>query len=447
MNQQNDKERFGMAKKSEEIADIVERMPMAFGRWVAVVVIIFAALLLLFGWLIKYPDTVTGQIRINSSASSVKLVANTSGNIRLLGYQAKDEIAQDEYIAVIENPANTDDVRLIASIVRRFNPNEILNGSLQLRDSIRRLFPEKVSLGDLNLKYYAFLTSLKDNLDYQNDNVYEKQRTGITDDIKWKENILNESEQLLAVARQKREINQKWLEKYESMNKTEILTYEYEVDRSRSELLTARSDEQNLLKETSSIKMQIVENQNALNRLGVEQKDRERALKMELLSAFHDLTDNIKFWEQKYVFKSPFNGKLEYLKFLTNNQFIQAGEEIFGIVPEETNVFGQVFLPSVGAGKVKHDSRVIVKLDNYPYMEYGSIDGRVSSVSLLTQPQKTEQAQIETYLIVVELPDGLTTNYGETLDFRYEIAGTANIIVKERRLIERLFDNLKYRTK
>lgn len=80
-------------------------------------------------------------------------------------------------------------------------------------------------------------------------------------------------------------------------------------------------------------------------------------------------------------------------------------------------------------------------------MEYGSIEGTVSSISLLSQTQKTEKNSIETYLIVVDLPKGLTTNYGKTLNFLYEIGGTADIIVKERRLIERLFDNLKYRTK
>jgi hypothetical protein len=33
------------------------------------------------------------------------------------------------------------------------------------------------------------------------------------------------------------------------------------------------------------------------------------------------------------------------------------------------------------------------------------------------------------------------------LDFEYEISGQADIIVRERRLVERLFDNLRYRTK
>jgi len=38
-------------------------------------------------------------------------------------------------------------------------------------------------------------------------------------------------------------------------------------------------------------------------------------------------------------------------------------------------------------------------------------------------------------------------NYGEQLGFEHEISGQADIIIKERRLIERLFDNLRYRTK
>ena len=42
--------------RSEELDEIIDRMPMAFGKWVALAVIVFAALFLLFGWIIKYTD-------------------------------------------------------------------------------------------------------------------------------------------------------------------------------------------------------------------------------------------------------------------------------------------------------------------------------------------------------------------------------------------------------
>jgi multidrug resistance efflux pump len=430
-----------VTRRSEEITDIVERMPMAFGRWVAVAVVIFTALLLLFGWLIKYPDTVTGQIKINSSTASVKLVANASGNIHSMPFQPQDNVKRGDYIAVVENPAVTEDVRLVADLMDEFNPNGNIAGSFQIP------FPENVSMGDLNSKYFAFLSALKDQRDYWKDNVFETRRAGLAENIEWGKTLQGESEKLLKITQEKLDISRKWMDKYASMNRDEIITYELELDKSRNELLANRQEEQNLRKEIASVKMQIADNQNKLNQLDVEQKEKERQLQMNLLASYQELNDNIKAWEQKFVFKAPFDGKVEYLKFLSEKQFVQAGEEIFGIVPEENNVFGQVLLPAAGAGKVEKDSRVTVKLDNYPYMEYGSVDGRVNSISLLSQPQKAGEGVIEAYLIVIDFSAGLTTNYGKQLDFRYEISGTADIIVKERRLIERLFDNLKYRTK
>jgi multidrug resistance efflux pump len=429
-----------VSKRSEEINDIVDRMPMDFGRWVAIAVIVFAGLLMLFGWIIKYPDTVTGQIKISSANASVKLVANASGNIHLESFKAQDEVEKGVYIAVIENAAHTEDVREVARCLTLYAAQSP-NGNLAID------FPEKVSLGELNLKYYTFLSALKNQRDYEKENLFEKRKISLNDDIRWKKEIEQQSEKLLHIVLQKLEIARKWMDKYASLNKDEIVTYEYELDRSRNEYLLNRQEEQNLQKEMASIQMQITENQNQLNLLQVEQREKERQLQLDLLASYHDLNDNIKAWEQKYVFKAPFDGKVEYLKFLTENQFIQAGEEIIGIVPAESNVFGQVLLPASGAGKVEPGSRVTVKLDNYPYMEYGSIEGHVGSISLLSQPQQTGTGSIETYLLIVDLPDGLSTNYGQMLDFQHEIGGIADIIVKERRLIERLFDNLKYRTK
>jgi hypothetical protein len=80
-------------------------------------------------------------------------------------------------------------------------------------------------------------------------------------------------------------------------------------------------------------------------------------------------------------------------------------------------------------------------------MEYGSIEGRVKTISLTTNTEKTQNGNIETYLVTVDFPKGLRTNYGSKLDFKYESKGSAEIIINDRRLIERLFDNLKHAAK
>ena len=428
--------------QSEEISDIIDRMPTAFGKWVAIAVVTFAILLFTFGSIIKYPDIVTGQIKINSNITPVKLVANSSGKLEMRGFNAQDVVKENEYIAIIQNPAKTEDVTYIMDILQKIDPTD---NSIYMKG--RNLFPEKISMGELNIKYYTFLSALKNCCDYLDDNIFEQQRISLTDNIRWRKILLKESEEVLKTTEDNLEITRKWFEKYASLNDDVIATYEYEVDRSEMEYLSVKQNKQQLKKEAVSIQMQIAENENQLSRLHVEQKEKERQLQLELLSSYHDLSDNLKLWEQKYVLKSPFEGKVEFLKFWVNDQYVQAGEEIFGIIPQENTIIGQMLLPVQGAGKVKTGYKVNIKLDNYPYTEYGSIEGIVKSISLITQEYRMAQSSVESYLVLIEMPNGLTTNYGEILDFKYEIGGYADIIVKDRRLIERLFDNLKSRTR
>lgn len=428
-------------KRSEEINDIIDRMPMTFGRWVAIAAIAFSILLLFFGWIIRYPDTVTGKIKINSQTASVRMVAHSTGNLQLLSCKPQAEVKEGDYIAIIQNPASTNDIKKITDLIEAFDPNALYFWS----DSA--FFPDKVSLGDLDLKYYTFLAAFKAQCDYEKENIYQTQKAALLNEIKWKKVLLAESEKMLGTARERLDLSKKWFERYVTLNKALVATYEYEVDQVKTNYLAIKQEVQNIVKEVASIRMQIAADLNQVSHLEVEQKDKERNLKLNLLSSYHDLNDNIKAWEQKYVFKAPLDGRLEFLQFLVNGQTVQAGEEVFAVIPVKSAIYGQMLLPANGAGKVREGSPVRIKLDNYPYMEYGSIEGAVTSISQLSQSQKVAESTVDIYLIHVELPDGLKTNYGEVLDFKYEIAGTADIIVRKRRLIERLFDNLKYRTK
>lgn len=428
-------------QRSEELDDIIDRMPMNFGRWVALSVTIFVALFLLFGWIIKYPDMVTGQIKINALNPTIRLVTNKTGNLLLLSQKAQEEVKKGEYIAVIQNSASIEDMQRIANLIDKVNLDNI--PLTTLRDT----FPDKISLGEINPQYYAFLSALKAQCDYHRQNVYEKQKENISTGIEWKKKVIQEAEKSQKTAKERMEVAHKWLERYISLDQKEIATYEYETDQMKNNYLSTVQNVQNINREITSTRMQITEAYHQLEQLEIEQKEKERNLDVELLSTYQNLKANITVWEQKYVFKAPLDGKVEFLKFIANGQFVQAGDAIFGIIPKENHVYGQVLLPTKGAGKVKPKSKVVIKLENYPYMEYGYIEGYVSSISLVTQTQKTAESTIETYLINVELPNGLKTNYEENLDFKYELGGTADIIVKDRRLIERLFDNLKYQTK
>lgn len=155
----------------------------------------------------------------------------------------------------------------------------------------------------------------------------------------------------------------------------------------------------------------------------------------------------MKQWKDRYAFVAPFAGRTEFLSFWRENDFVASGVELISVVPEQSPVIGHLQLPSVGAGKVKAGQEVSIKLNDFPYLEYGSIEGVVNSISLVTnQAQVATTQPMDMYMVTIGLPDGLRTKFGSVLEFRYEIKGSADIKTEKRRLIQRLFDNLKYVT-
>lgn len=427
-----------VARRNEEISDIIDRMPTRFGKHIAIAVVLFALIITGLGWIIQYPDVVTGQVTINSDASPVTLVAGSSGKIHLNGIRPRDAVREGDYLAVLQNAANTADVRRVARLLGGFNPNAPVS---EWADTL----PEKLSLGELNLKYFTFLSAVKTLRDYQKDNTYEQQIKSLEEYIHWQRLLLEQTAADTATTLAKLNMLDKWLKRQNRLYGKDMIP-EKEYDDMRTSRLNAYAEDRQLHRSLTSLHAQIAEAEGSLNLLRTQKAENERNMHLDLLSAYSDLLDNIKTWEEKYVFKAPMDGQVEFLQFLGENQYLQAGEEVFSVVPSRNAIFGQMLLPAAGAGKVKTDSPVIIKLDNYPYLEYGTIDGRVSSISLVTKNEEMAGSHVATYLITIELPQGLTTNYGQTLDFKHEIQGTAEIVANDRRLIERLFDNLKYRT-
>ena len=72
---------------------------------------------------------------------------------------------------------------------------------------------------------------------------------------------------------------------------------------------------------------------------------------------------------------------------------------------------------------------MITRFNNYPDEEYGFIEGLVSGISDI--PDKDGN-----YIVDITFPYNLKTSYGKVLPQTKQILGTAQIIIKDKRLIE-----------
>ena len=426
-------------KRSEEIQDIVDRMPTKFGTVVTIIILGLVTITLILGWTIDYPDSVRGSISISAEYSPVKLVANSSGKLQILNYHPKSIVKEGDYIGYIQNPANVKSVQELVTILDSFQVND---------QSVLKsypLFPTKVSLGDLDVKYYTFLNSLQQIYNYQIGNVYSKQEINYKHQLSELTSLLKNDLQLSATRKSNMDLAKRIYVRDSILNQQKALADE-DADHSKITFLTSKENYQSIQNDIKSVQQQIDDTESKLQQLYIQKNDKEKQMHLDMLSAYNELKGNIKSWEQLYVFKAPISGQVDFSKFWTNNEYIQSGDDVFTVLPPENKIIGQTELPAQGAGKVNIGQEVIVKLDNYPYEEYGSVKGIVKSVSLISNPEKVNQETLDMYRIEIELPEALKTNYNSKLQFKYQIKGTADIVTSKRNLLQRLFDNLRYVT-
>lgn len=428
--------------RTEEVAYIIEKMPTRFGLIISSIVIGLTALLFLFGWLIKYPEILRGQITVNTRQAPVKLTASTEGNLILLRNKTGSAIKAGEYIAYIKNSAHLKDVQLLDSLLKQVDIHTI--SYKEHRD----FFPENLSLGDLNNKYFSYLNALYQFLDYSVQQPFTAQKDINTKLLQMQKVMLQELQNDYKSQKIKYKTSQSLFGKDSILFSKNVIA-KADIERSIISKANSELDYKSIDKQITNTNYQINDAQNKLQILAIQKIEKERELAINLYNSYYDLVDNIRKWEHTYIFVSPISGKVDFLNFLKNNDFVQSGQELFKIIPNQNEMIGQVYLPENGSGKVKIGQSVIIKLDNYPYNEYGSIRGKVTAISLSTNQQTLSDSQnkINAYLVNVSLPNGLKTNYGTELNFHTEAKGFAEIITEDKRLINRFFDNLKYKVK
>jgi HlyD family secretion protein len=197
---------------------------------------------------------------------------------------------------------------------------------------------------------------------------------------------------------------------------------------------------ENIRSTLANTQMQINQLDQQILDLQLQKSKEEQSQVIALEESAQNLNTQIKQWKLRYLIIAPISGNVTFTKIWSENQNVQTGEIVATIIPNEaTNIIGKVAIPSAGVGKVKEGQTVNIKLNNFPYMEFGILKGTIRNISLV--PIQSENGAI--YTAEVELSDSLISNYGKQLKFSQQMTGTAEIITDDLRLLERFFNPLK----
>lgn len=420
-----------LLQRSEEIQDIVDRMPVKGATYTAYVVIALVAITFTLGCVISYPDTVDGRISLTAGLAPVRLVAHTSGNL-IFYKEDRTTIRTGEVIASLAHAASLEKVLALEKRLQQaFSPEEY-----------EEIDEYSGYMGELSNAFQLYLAAFNSYRLHKMSKLYDMQIAQLRAQIASDTNILQQTESNGEIAQELVTMSRNELRRDSLLLVHKAITEETYLQR-RVEYLTRIENALSAENERTAIAARIESNRTEIERTRTEQQEKEMQLHHLLQTQRDNLLDQIALWKENYLLTAPVDGKVEYLEFWRNHRFVQAGKEVVSIIPERQTLFGEVRIPTTGMGKVKVGQQVNVKIDNYPYDEYGLIKGEVKSVSRIPSLYQAGEGHVDSYLALITFPEGAVTNYGIALDIDFESKGTAEIITEKKKLIERLFDNLK----
>jgi multidrug resistance efflux pump len=408
--------------RSEEVQEILTRVPHWLIRWGSVVILCILLMLFFVSWLVKYPDIVSTQIVVTTNIPPQKLVAKTSGKIEAILVMNKATILKNTPLAVIENSANYKDVFLLKSIVdsididkNKFPFDKLKSAQLGEIESFFAVFQKESIADDLNAKLQPYQV---EGTAQSYEAVQLKERLSLLESQK----SINQNELVL----QKSD-----LDRYEKLYMKGIIASQ-EIEKQRLIYLQSQKNFKSVLSTISTLKSSLNElNKNSKTTQINESKENVN-LERNVIQAFYGLKKAIKDWELNYVLRSSINGKVSYLQLWAENQTVNAGDNVFAVIPSSvSNYIGKIKAPAQNSGKIKIGQKVNIRLANYPDREFGIINGTIKAISLT--PDKDGNL-----LMDVSLPNGLKTSYKKQIIFQQEMSGTADIVTEDLRLMERL---------
>ena len=418
--------------RSDEIQEILGKIPpLVIRRGMVGIFIVISLILAAAAWF-KYPDRINSQILLTTDSPPVYLVARTTAKIAEFFVEKNQEVNSGDLLVVLESGADYKDVLQVRSLVAGL-PTGPENYDAKIISRIHEM--KDSELGNLQGEFAALQKSVQVLQDFLRFDKYQVRIEGKGKEVRdyrlhydrLYTQRLNKEEEL--------RIAEKQFNRKKGLHSDGTIS-DVELEESEQKYLTQKGqlEQARLLMSTAS--MDIGKLDQSLNELAIERKEEERDAYRQISESKDKFLGALSDWEQKYLLISPARGIVSLSTFWSVNQEVKQDSRILAVVQESTGpILGKIVLPNMGAGKVKEGQTVIVKFDRYPHMEFGMVTGVVNSISLV--PDEAN------YFVEVGFPEGLKTSYNQELEFTQEMTGQAEIITEVRSFLVRTISPLK----
>ncbi|MEN5433862.1 secretion protein HlyD [Sphingobacterium faecium] len=356
---------------SEDLQEIISKPPSWLLKRGITFIVLTILMILGLSFFIRYPEVVTVPMKFSTSNAPKVLTSKVSGNLVRILTKDGTLVEKNTDIAYLESVADHDQVLTLLSKMKK-----VRSGLLNLADLKHIVAPTELELGEVQNSYQNFYLAYLNYVAIKKEGIFQKRKSFIQSEVKYiieqnhkiqegfdlqkKELALAEAEyakyQILA---DKKVISQLELQQKEVL----LLAKQQSIPHTESTIISNQSNRLSKDKEMSEINNQIFEEEKKF---------------YQSLNTFISDAEN---WKKQYVISNTSKGILIYGDFLQENQMVKMGDELFYVNANKDDYYGEILIPQIKSSKVKVGQDVLIKVQSYPYQEYGYLRGKVSYIS------------------------------------------------------------------
>ena len=236
---------------------------------------------------------------------------------------------------------------------------------------------------------------------------------------------------------------QRYLAKEGAVSELEKTAYENSLLELKTDLAAYKREESNLARETAA-------QQSSLHTLPERQATEISQLERAAAAYSQEILDYAQRGGQ--TVRAAVSGYVGTLNAEVGQQ-ADAGRMLASIVPQQSELLADLYVPSRAIGFVKQGDRVILRYQAYPYQKFGHAEGKIISVAKTALGRQelaglgnilTDAAQPNepVYLVKVKLNSQTILAYGEQKRLQIGMVLEADILHENRKLYEWVLEPL-----
>jgi multidrug efflux pump subunit AcrA (membrane-fusion protein) len=410
------------------VRDVIGREPSWIVSSGITLIVIITTLIFSLTWFIQYPDSISASVTLQSIQANVEHKSKVSGHLNTIFVSDGQSVLINQPLMLVDNNINYEQLLIIEKSITQHSEFE------KLFSKLVKTTPN-IQLMELQPYYNSLVKVL---------NSWKRLRTG-------KILIHNESS------------TEELVKKYrvliiELENKQQIINEQIEIAQNRlkktkglfNKKLTPENeyiqDKQSLLKQKLSLndtrisielyRLKLDELQQRFVESKLNYEDEIAKKEEEIVDKSILLLSKVKSWKKNHVIVAKISGNISFNQYWKKNSIVDKDTALLNIIPSSPSMGAWMRVSGKGVGKIKSGQLVQIELDNYPAVEFGTINAKVESINMIPSS--------DGYLVKLELPSKLISSYGKIFEGITYLKGNGKIITQPRRLLTRFTDKILY---